>query len=147
MVGKGDNMAKSSFSKVRCKICGKMVSTGGAAFTSHARMHVKNKEAIEFRTSKGLKFLPEAEYRSHLDKHPYALLGEDPLPGQPKGIWEIPDIACNMPAVDPASYFITSGEADINTILVIWDRRIKNEQIIQAHKRELHIKKKSEKSK
>lgn len=102
---------KPTFKKVKCKICHKLISTGGAAYTSHMRMHVKKNEAIEFRTAKGLRFMPEEDYRNYIDQHPYALLGEDPLPGQPKGIWEIPSIAEHMPAIDPAQYFVTSGEA------------------------------------
>jgi hypothetical protein len=52
-----------------------------------------------------------------------------------------------LPKEDQTGVVYKRMKDDINTILVIWDRRIKNEQIIQAHKRELHIKKKSEKSK
>ena len=33
------------------------------------------------------------------------------MPGQPKEIWEIPNISENIPAIDASSYFITSGEA------------------------------------
>lgn len=102
---------KNTFKKTLCSICKNQISIGGAAYTSHMRMHVKNNEAIEFKTSKGLKFMPEAEYRDYMDRYPYALVGEEPLPGQPKEVWEIPPIAESLPAIDPSGYFITSGEA------------------------------------
>ena len=100
-----------TFKKKLCKICEQQISTGGAAYTSHMRMHVKKKEAIEFKRDNGLLFMPESEHQSYIDDHPYALLGEDPLPGQPNGVWQIPDISANIPCINPAGYFTTSGEA------------------------------------
>lgn len=102
---------KSSFKKIDCPICGAHISIGGAAYASHMRMHVKNNEVREFKTNKGLKFMPESQYQKYIDEHPYAYLGDEPLPDQPKDIWEVPPISKSLPAIDPAAYFITSGEA------------------------------------
>ena len=100
-----------TYDKIICSICGQSISTSGAAYTAHFRAHVNKNEAIEFKTSKGLKFMSETEYHKFVSDHPFALLGDEPIGDQPKGVWEIPDISKSMPAIDPASYYITSGEA------------------------------------
>jgi cytosine/adenosine deaminase-related metal-dependent hydrolase len=98
------------YKTTKCKVCGKQISTGGAAYASHMRVHVKNKELLEFNKDDKLVFMTEKEYSEHLDNYPYALIGEEQMPQQPKDIWEIPDLKESMPAIDPHSYFITSGE-------------------------------------
>ena len=95
--------------KSNCPICNCLVSEGGAARTSHMRMHVRKGEAIEHKRKSALVFLKAGI--NITDIEPYAKLGNDPLPGQPKGVWELPDIKTEFPALDPSSYFITSGEA------------------------------------
>jgi hypothetical protein len=100
-----------SFKKTQCEICGQIISTAGAAHTSHMRMHVKRKEAIEFKRDNRLTFMTESQHNQYIEDHPYARLGEAPLPGQPPGIWELPNISKELPTIDPSSYFITSGEA------------------------------------
>jgi hypothetical protein len=102
---------KTTFKKKPCDICSQEISVGGAAYTSHMRAHVRKGEAEEFQQGQHLKFIPKKELETYIEQHPYAKLGEDPLPGQPKGVWQLPDIKVDIPAIDPASYFITSGEA------------------------------------
>lgn len=92
-----------------CTICGKEVSCGGAAFTSHYRMHVRAGKAVEYKQGKKLLFLRADQ--NITDTQPIAKLGDDPLPGQPKNVWVLPDLKTELAAVDPAAYFVTSGEA------------------------------------
>lgn len=49
----------------------------------------------------------------------------------------------SLPQEDRTNVVYERLKGDINTILVIWDRRIKNEKIIQEQRRQLHIKKKT----
>jgi hypothetical protein len=84
---------------------------GGAAYTSHMRMHVRRKEATEHKRGKKLLFIPANAHTQFIDNQPYAKLGEEPLPGQPKGVWDITEALHDLKTVDPASYYITSGEA------------------------------------
>lgn len=88
-----------------CPCCGEQVSVGGASRTAHMRMHVRNDEMVEFKTKRGLEFLTNKQIR---ELPPYAVFPEEPKAGQPKGIWEL---RLNLPAVDPAAYFTSSGEA------------------------------------
>lgn len=98
-----------TYKQINCQICNSLISSGGAALTAHMRCHVRNKEAIEYKQGKKLIFMrPDYNIADH---EPYAKLGNDPLPGQPKNVWEIPDIKVEMPVIDPHSYFVTSGEA------------------------------------
>lgn len=97
------------YNKTKCSICNEEISAGGAAFTSHMRAHVRRGEAKELKRKNGLTFMRPGE--DITTKEPFAKLGEDPLPGQPKLVWELPDLKTELPAIDPASYFITSGEA------------------------------------
>ena len=101
----------NTFKKIQCTVCGHEISTGGAAYTSHMRKHVKNKEVTEFKQGKKLIFMTEAECRNYIDQYPYAIIGNEPLLEQPKDVWEIPQISNEMPAIDPSAYFVTSGEA------------------------------------
>jgi hypothetical protein len=72
------------------------------------RHHVRKQEVVEHHTRKKIVFLTYAE----LDNlAPYTKLGEDPLPGQPKDVWDVTDALASLKAVDPAAYFTTSGEA------------------------------------
>lgn len=103
---------KFTFQQVECAICHQQISKGGAAYTSHMRAHVRKGEALEFKQGKHLRFMPAKDHESFLQTEPYAKLGDDPLPGQPKGVWEIPSIAANLGnGIIPAEYFTTSGEA------------------------------------
>lgn len=99
-----------TFDKIICCICKTPISKGGAAYTSHMRAHVRRGEAIEHKSSNKLVFIP-SDGSAAFEQPPFAKLGEDPLPGQPKGVWELPDLAKEFPVLDTASYFITSGEA------------------------------------
>lgn len=99
----------ASFDKVNCPICEELISKGGAAATSHLRMHVRSGEAVEHKRDGKLVFIKAGV--NITDTEPYAKLGNEPLPGQPKGVWELPDIKTHLPVIDPSSYFITSGEA------------------------------------
>lgn len=101
-------MKTPAFKKTKCQFCGQLISTGGAAFTSHMRMHTRRKEAIEFKRGRHLVFLSPLEL-ANIDA--YARLGEEQLPGQPKDVWDITDSLKDLQAVDPAQYFVTSGEA------------------------------------
>lgn len=47
-----------------------------------------------------------------------------------------------LPEEDKTSVVFDRLKHDINTIIVIWDRRIKNEKMIQDHRRKLHEKRK-----
>jgi len=106
--GPRKSIAKQSFGKIECPVCRETISKGGAAYTSHMRHHVRKQEVIEHRTRKKIMFLTYAE----LDNlAPYTKLGEDPLPGQPKDVWDITDALAALKAIDPATYFTTSGEA------------------------------------
>jgi hypothetical protein len=98
-----------TYDKTTCIICDKQISKSGAAYTSHYRAHVRRGEAKELKRKNGLIFMKPGE--DIIQREPYAKLGEDPLPGQPKLVWELPDLKTELPAIDPASYFTTSGEA------------------------------------
>jgi hypothetical protein len=101
----------NTFKKIQCTVCRHEISTGGAAYTSHMRKHVKNKEVMEFKQGNKLIFMTEIECRTYMDQCPYAIIGNEPLLEQPKDVWEIPQISNEMPMIDPSAYFITSGEA------------------------------------
>jgi len=98
-----------TFKKIPCQICNELISQGGAAYTSHMRMHVRSKEAVEHKRNGKLIFIKAGI--NIADIEPYAKLGYDPLPGQPSDVWELPNLPTELPAIDPSSYFITSGEA------------------------------------
>jgi len=100
---------KSHYETTKCEFCQEEVSAGGAAFTSHMRSHVRKNEVNEYKRNGKLVFLKVGS--SITDKEPFALLGFEQLPGQPKDVWQLPNIKEDMPAIDPSSYFITSGEA------------------------------------
>lgn len=97
------------FKKIKCFICNEDISEGGAAFTSHARMHVRKGEAVEHTRNGKLVFIKAGI--NITDTEPYAKLGNDPLPGQPKEVWELPEIKTEFPEISPYKYFETSGEA------------------------------------
>lgn len=101
---------KFEFKKTECTICKQQISLGGAAFTSHMRAHVRKGEATEYKRGKHLLFIPSKDQGAFIEQEPYAKLGEEPLPNQPKGVWEVPKLEETLPAFNPASYFITSGE-------------------------------------
>jgi hypothetical protein len=101
---------KFAFNKIDCPVCRQKISAGGAAYTSHLRAHVRKSEAVEHKRGTRLLFIPSGQQDSFIEAEPYAKLGDEPLPNQPKGVWEVPDLAKTLPAFDPASYFITSGE-------------------------------------
>ncbi len=106
--GPRKQVVKQSFGKMECPVCREVISRGGAAYVSHMRRHVRKQEIVEHRTRKKIIFLTYAE----LDNlAPYTKLGEDPLPGQPKDVWDVTESLGALKAVDPASYFTTSGEA------------------------------------
>jgi hypothetical protein len=86
-----------------------MISSGGAASTSHYRSHVRKKEAVEIKRGDKL-FFAKSDF-SIIDTEPYAKIGMEPLPGQPKEVWDITEALKELVAIDPASYYITSGEA------------------------------------
>jgi hypothetical protein len=100
-----------TFKTKDCEICGNEISIGGAAYTSHMRMHVRKQEAVEFKRGKKLLFIPVDSLSSLIEEYPFAKLAEDPLPGQPKGVWDMTEALTNLEVLDPNSYFVTSGEA------------------------------------
>jgi len=102
-----------------CEFCGQQTSTGGAAHTSHMRMHVRKGELAEYKRNGKLLFLKADT--NITDVEPYALLGNEPLQGQPKDVWQLPEIKDELPAIDPSSYFITSGEAFKKTDKLVKD--------------------------
>ena len=97
------------YKKIVCVICKQQISVSGAAFTSHMRCHVRNAEAIELKHGKKL-FFARPDFNI-TDSEPYAKIGAEPFPGQPKGVWDITDSFKELVAIDPSSYYITSGEA------------------------------------
>lgn len=102
-------MENFTFDKTECIICKAKISTGGAAYSSHMRAHVRRKEAIELKRNDKLVFM--SNNNNYIETEPYAKLGDEQLPGQPKDVWVMPDLDKEFPAVIPSSYFITSGEA------------------------------------
>ena len=96
-----------------CHICNKAVPKNGAAWSSHMRMHVRKDEAVEETCPKTgrLIFKNPNEASKYVEMEPYAMLGEEPLKGQPKGVWEITEALNKLPTIDPRRYYITSGEA------------------------------------
>jgi len=104
-------ISMSKYGKTKCDVCGEMISNGGAAYTSHQRAHVRRKEAVEFRRGNKLLFVPAGACARYIEEQPYARLGEEPLPGQPKDVWSITEALKELKAVDPAQYYVTSGEA------------------------------------
>lgn len=105
------NQEDFAFGKTICAICNQPISKGGAAFTSHHRMHVRRNEAVEYRQGRKLLFVSVEAQTKLIEEHPYAQLGDEPLPGQPKGVWDITDTLNELKSVDPKEYYITSGEA------------------------------------
>jgi hypothetical protein len=103
-------MTEFTFDKIICPFCNESISKGGAAQTSHYRMHVRRGEAIEYKRNGHLVFLPK-DSQKYIDEEPYARLGDDQLPGQPKGVWEIANLETELPSINPDLYFRTSGEA------------------------------------
>lgn len=99
-----------SFDKIACPVCSTLISKGGAAYVSHLRSHVRKNEAIEHKSNGKLVFIP-TNSGTYFEQAPYAKLGDDPLPGQPKGVWELPDLSKEFPVLDVNAYFTTSGEA------------------------------------
>ena len=99
---------KQSFGKIECPVCRESISKGGAAYVSHMRRHVRKEEVVEHRTQKKIIFLTYSELSNVA---PYTKLGEDPLPTQPKDVWDITPALAILKAIDPAAYFTTSGEA------------------------------------
>ena len=102
---------KFTFKQITCTVCNQQISMGGAAYTSHMRAHTRKGDAMEYKRGNHLVFIASKDHSQFLEDNPYAKLGEDPLPGQPKLVWEIPNLSVELPKVDPAAYFITSGEA------------------------------------
>ena len=51
----------SKFKKIDCVVCGKEISTGGAAFCTHMRMHSRKKEIMEIKYLKDEKNEAEIE--------------------------------------------------------------------------------------
>ena len=102
-------MNKMTFDKVKCTVCEKMICTNGVAFTTHMRSHVKKGEVMECKRCGKLAYVNcNNEF---LEQEPLALLGNDPIMTQPKGVWEIKDLSKDLVKIDPSSYFITSGDA------------------------------------
>jgi hypothetical protein len=52
-----------------------------------------------------------------MSEEKYALIGNEPQPGQPKKTWRVP--IDELPVVDPKSFFITTGEAVVKTDYMI----------------------------
>lgn len=106
---------KFTFKQIECEICKQLISVGGAAYTSHMRSHVRKGEAQEYKQGTHLKFIPNNGQETFIEAEPYAKLGEEPLAGQPKGVWEITDYIKDLSTVtgkgiNPLDYFTTSGE-------------------------------------
>jgi hypothetical protein len=101
------------YENINCHICNKEIPKNGAALSSHMRMHVRKKEAVEEKCPKTGKliFKNPNKVDEYVEMDPYAKLGEEPLKGQPKGVWEITEALNNLPVIDPKCYYITSGEA------------------------------------
>jgi hypothetical protein len=99
------------YKKSYCQHCKDEISTGGAAYVAHMRMHVRKGILQEFKTNKKLTFILAGPPSTLIQKHPYAKLGEDPLPGQSKETWDISEALAELKGVNPSDYFITSGEA------------------------------------
>lgn len=101
---------KFTFKQTECVICHQQISMGGAAYTSHMRAHVRKGEATEYKQGSHLKFLVAGGQETFIETEPYAQLGEEPLPGQPKGVWEITKFIHDLKDISPLGFFITSGE-------------------------------------
>lgn len=93
-----------------CDICGRTISKGGVARTSHMRAHVRRGEAKELKHKGRLVFV-KTQNGEYEEPEPYAVLGEKPADHQPDGVFDITEALNNLPAIDPKQYFITSGEA------------------------------------
>ena len=95
-----------------CPICSKKISMGGAARTSHLRAHVRRGEAKEERSEGKLIFtsLIDKPKKSYQSMEPFAKLGEDPLSHQQKNVWDATEALADLSAIDPKTYYITSGE-------------------------------------
>lgn len=100
-----------AFSKENCAICGREISTGGAAKTSHMRSHVRNGEATESKHNDRLVFTPVSVIPEYVDPEPYVKLGDQPLAHQPDGVINITEALGKLKAIDPSGYYISSGEA------------------------------------
>lgn len=94
-----------------CSICGQIISLGGAAKTSHFRSHVRKGEAKEEKVDGKLQFSRITnEPGIYIEPDPFAKLGKDPVPNQPKGIWDATEALKELTPIDPSAYYITSGE-------------------------------------
>ena len=98
------------YDKIKCPICDKEISSGGCPRTSHLRSHVRKGEAREVKIKGKLVFESSKEPPRYIEPDPYAKLGETPEPPQPTGVWDITEILASLTAIDPQSYYITSGE-------------------------------------
>ena len=93
-----------------CPICSKVISMGGAARTSHLRAHVRREEAKEELIDGKLVFTSLIGEPKYETMEPYAKLGSEQLPHQQKNVWDATEALAELTAIDPKTYYITSGE-------------------------------------
>lgn len=102
-------MESNKYRKKRCPKCKKLVSVNGVAWDSHMRSHerkAKKKQKIKAKKDK--------EVIINLREHPYAIIGDKAVGGQPPKTWEIPNLHDEFPPIRSlADYFITTGEATV----------------------------------
>ncbi|MBD3407280.1 MAG: hypothetical protein GF411_14275 [Candidatus Lokiarchaeota archaeon] len=109
---------------MKCPICDKKVKNQGA-LVSHMRTHVKRGEVIESKDPiSGKMFFDKVpgeivEEKTFTEDAPFAMLGDEPVGGQPKKVWEVP--IDQYKAIDPRQYFVTTGEAIIKIDQLIGD--------------------------
>lgn len=95
---------------INCQICNLEIKAG-LSLTSHYRTHVRRKEAVEYREGHKLTYVSAEAQAKLIEENPYAQLGNDPLPGQPKCCWDITNMLNSLQAINPKEYYITDGDA------------------------------------
>jgi len=98
-------MESKSYRKKRCPRCKKLVSVNGVAWASHMKSHDR-------RAKQKSKAKKKKEVIIDLRVHPFAMIGEEPVGGQPQKTWQMPNLEREFPLVKSLSqYYITTGEA------------------------------------
>jgi hypothetical protein len=59
------------------------------------------------------------ENQNESEKEKYAVLGNEPIPGQPKKVFLVP--IEDYSSIDPKAYFVTTGEATVKIDVLIED--------------------------
>jgi len=111
------------FPMIVCKVCNREISTGGAAYSSHMRMHVRNGKLVELKRGNKLLFMTKEELTKLIEMEPYCVLGYESMLKQPKDVWDATESLRQLCPINPRDYYTTSGEAIQKTQKLIDDTK------------------------